>query len=438
MKELSSRQCVCITCILGFAVRAFCAPVALVSVSGRDAYFVMAMQGLLDLLLLALIVIAVKKSPDEDVFECVTRVCGAVIGKIFCAVVALVTLFSANLAVWQTMLFFGTSSYERFTPWLMVLLTLAFLFVVARRRLRSLARLTELALPFLLICVAVLIALIAIGKIDMRNLAPFLHDKSAVLNSLSKSGAVGFSFIPAILFIGNTKIEKRFALKTGVAAVVSVALPVLFCATLSAVFAFMPTLISYGSSIGNISQYGVSGMFGRLDMIVYTVLASALTLYTAFAFYTSATALSRLCKAKISVFIILAELLTVYSAQIWLPFGTMETLCFSFVSSVTYTVCTVVVVFVAVLCAIIRARKTGGEKGGKNTGIIEKVGNAREGKARDRTNVRLFKSVRERLTVSAKFEKAFTGSKDALGISQSLNALCKDASDKRSGDKNAT
>lgn len=265
-KQSTTAQAVAIVFILAFATKMFLLPVYLIRSTGRDGYIAVAINGAIDLISLGLALIAMKLSPDKDIFELLVSAIGNVGAKIAVALFGLFLFFKINLAASEILTFYSDNVFSDFDTVIMTIVLVIFLVAVGSHTLRSVARLNELLVPLILTCVVILITIVAVTGFDLSNIFPAMRNRPAFGDSLLRHASWLGDFTPLVLFIGRTKMKKHGGLIIAASGVVGTAIAVFFALVMCAAFGNVNNLADSSTNISNILQYSLGNVYGRIDL----------------------------------------------------------------------------------------------------------------------------------------------------------------------------
>ncbi|MCH5155799.1 MAG: GerAB/ArcD/ProY family transporter [Clostridiales bacterium] len=366
-KQTTGKQLVAIIFILSLATKMFMLPVFLIQETGRDGYIVLALYGAFDLLTLVPIIIAVRMA-DVDMFELLSSVLGRVGAKITVGVFWLFLFFKLNMSVSEILTFYNTNILTEFDTSMMLIVLLVFLAAVGTHTLRALSRLNEILAPVIVVCLAVLVAIVLMTRFDFANILPAVADGKRFSSALVKHPAWVGDFAPLLLFVGRTKTKKRtwcFAAGSGV---IGTSVAVFFAIAMSAAFGNVPELVDATTNISNILQFSVGNVYGRIDMFSSVLWSVSVFIEAGLFFYATARCASFVIGKSAHFIISIGNCVMVYIVQI---FAFTDPMYFSV--TVTSYVCAIGTAAVAVImpclvivCAAVYKRQKRLSKVGEN------------------------------------------------------------------------
>lgn len=284
-KQATSRQLIAIVFILALATKMFLLPISLIQSIGRDAYIALAIGGGIDLLTLGLLIATIKLSPDVDFFELLKRAFGNVGARIFVAFVALFLFFKLNISTAESLTFYADNVFADFDTSLMIIVLLIFLTAAACHTLRALSRLNELLTPIIILCLALLAAIVIMTGFDLANILPAMRAPKSFATDAMRHAAWLGDFTPLLLFIGRTRIKKHTAVFTATSGVVGTATAVFFSIVMCAAFGNVPVLADTSTNLSSILQYSIGNVYGRIDLFSSVLWSISAFIETALFFY---------------------------------------------------------------------------------------------------------------------------------------------------------
>ena len=353
-KQTTGKQLVAIVFILSMATKMFLLPIFLIQATGRDGYIILSVYGAFDLITLIPMLITIRIC-DVDIFEVLSSVLGRVGAKITVAVIWLFLFFKLNTAISEILTFYGTNVLSDFNTSMMLVVLLVFLAATGTHTLRSLSRLNEITVPVIVLCLAVLVAIVTMTGFDLANIFPAVADKKMFSVALVKHPAWVGDFTPLLLFIGRTKTKKHtwcFAAGSGV---IGTAIAVFFAIALSAAFGNVPMYVDASTNISNILQFSVGNVYGRLDMFSSILWGVSVFVEAALFFYATCRCASFVVGKPAHFVISLSTCVMVYVVQV---FALTDPMIFSV--TVTSQACAIVtpvlaaaLPILALVCALI-------------------------------------------------------------------------------------
>ena len=315
-KQTTGKQLVAVIFILALATKMFLLPIFLIQATGRDGYIILSIYGAFDLITLVPMLITIRMC-DVDIFELLSTVLGKLGAKITVAVIWLFLLFKLNTAVSEILTFYGTNVLSDFNTSMMLVVLLAFLAATGAHTLRALSRLNEILVPVIVVCLAVLVAIVIMTGFDLCNIFPAVADKQGFSSALVKHPAWVGDFTPLLLFIGRTKTKKHtwcFAAGSGV---IGTATAVFFAIALSAAFGNVPMYVDASTNISNILQFSVGNVYGRLDMFSSILWSVSVFIEAALFFYATCRCASFVIGKPAHLIISLSTCVIVYVVQVF-------------------------------------------------------------------------------------------------------------------------
>lgn len=315
-KQVTGKQLVAIIFILAMATKIFLLPIFLIQSAGRDGYIILSVYGAFELVTLVPMLIAIRIC-DVDLFELLSSVLGAVGAKIAVGIIGLFLFFKLNTAIAEILMFYGTNVLSDFDTSMMSIVLLVFLAATGAHTLRALSRLNELLAPIIVVCLAVLIAIVLLTGFDLANIFPAVRDKASFVTALGKHPAWVGDFTPLVLFIGRTKTKKFTNCFAAGSAVIGTAISVFFAIALSAAFGNVPVYVDATTNISNILQFSVGNVYGRIDMFSSILWSVSVFIEAALFFYATCRCVAFVVGRPKHLIISLCTCVAVYIVQVF-------------------------------------------------------------------------------------------------------------------------
>ncbi|MCM1367791.1 MAG: spore germination protein [Roseburia sp.] len=368
-KQATSKQLIAVVFILALATNMFLLPIFLIKATGRDAYIAIAAGCIFDLLCLFITLVAMKRSPDCDLFTLLESVIGKIGAKIVVALTGLFMFFKLNIAVAETLTFYTDNVFADFDVAVMIIVLLLFLATVASHTLRAFCRLNEFLTPIIIVCVAILAAIVIMTGFDLANIFPALRTPQEFTHSAVRHSAWIGDFMPLLLFLGRTGMKKRTCLFAAASGTIGAAVSVFFSLVLCAAFGNVSTLVDSSTNLSSILQFSIGNVYGRIDLFSSILWSISAFLEAALFFYAVCRCVSYVIGKYRHFYIALAVGAALYFTQV---FAFTDPTIFSLVAtsvavSVIVPTFSFVVPALALVCAIIKGRRDKRE----NTRLIE-------------------------------------------------------------------
>lgn len=362
-KQATGKQLVAIIFILALATKMFLLPIFLIRSTGRDAYIIISVFCAFDLVTLGITLIAMRIA-DTDIFELLSGVLGKVGSKIAVGMIGLFLFFKLNMSVAEILSFYGSNVFTDFDTSIMIIVLLAFFSAVGIHTLRALCRLNELLVPVIVVCLAVLVAIVAMTGFDLANIFPAVRNGKEFSSGIVRYSSWVGDFTPLVLFIGRTKTKKHTAVFATVSGVLGSAVAVFFALVLSAAFGNTRSLVDSTTNLSNILQFTVGNVYGRLDMFSSILWSVSVFVEAALFFYSVCRCFAFIVEKNANFAISVSLSGAMYIAQV---FALVDPTVFSAV--VTSPVCciavpilTLSVPVLALVCAAVTKKRGAGEK----------------------------------------------------------------------------
>lgn len=363
-KQATGKQLTAIIFILALATKMFLLPIFLIQATGRDAYIAMAIGGAFDLVTLGVMIAAICLSGERNIFELMTALFGKVAAKIITEFFALFMFFKLNICVAESLLFYADNVFTDFSIAVLIFVLLFFFVAVGKHTLRALCRLNEIVIPIVVVCLAILIAIVLMTGFDLANIFPALRDPAGFKSGLYRHSAWTGDFTPLILFIGRTKTKKYTGFFAAASGALGLCVAVFFALVMSAAFGNAPVLVDTSTNLSSILQFSIGNVYGRIDMFSSVLWSVSVFIESALFFYATCRCVAFVIGKNAHVVISLCVCVLLYFSQVF--FMSDQTI-FSFV--VTSEVCSIATpVFAAAipvlaLACVLTDRKKSGDGG---------------------------------------------------------------------------
>lgn len=363
IKQASGKQFVVVVFVLSLATKMFLLPIYLIQETGRDGYLVLTACVSLDLVTLGISLCAMWLSRDTDFFTLLESVLGKVGAKMTVAAVALFLFFKLNIATAETVTFYSDNVFADFDVAIMIIVLLVFLVAVARHTLRALCRLNELVTPLIAVGVIVLVVIVVMTGFDPANVFPAAHTPAKVGNGFVRHAAWVGDFMPLMMFVGRTELKKRTLPLAAASGVIGTAVPVFFAVVLCSAFGNIPTFVDSSTNIANILQFSLGNVYGRIDLFSSVLWSVSAFVETALFFYATCRCVSYVIGKPAHFAVGLGACLALYFTQV---FAMTDPTIFSAImsnvaASITTMAFTVAVPTLALVCAAVKRKRSGGE-----------------------------------------------------------------------------
>ncbi len=368
-KQATSRQLISIVFILALATKMFLLPISLIQSIGRDAYIALAIGGGIDLITLGLLIATIKLSPDVDFFELLKRAFGKVGAKIFVAFVALFLFFKLNISTTESLTFYSDNVFADFDTSLMIIVLLIFLTAAACHTLRALSRLNELLTPIIILCLALLAAIVVMTGFDLANILPAMRAPKSFAADAARHAAWLGDFTPLLLFIGRTRTKKHTAAFTAASGVIGTATAVFFSIVMCAAFGNVSVLADTSTNLSSILQYSIGNVYGRIDLFSSVLWSISAFIETALFFYATCRCVAFVIGKNSHMPIAVGVCVALYFTQVY---AMTDPTVFSLIVT-SYAASAITLAFavgiptVALVCAVIAHKKDGNGKPASET-----------------------------------------------------------------------
>lgn len=356
-KQLSTKQLIVFCIITAMASRMFMLPVMLLRIAGRDSIIVMAVHIMIELAILAILLIAISKGKDADLFDALTKLFKKTGARVFYIVLALYFFVRLLFCLTQVELYYRYTVFENFNWKIMIIPILALCVSVAVKQRRTIGRVNELSLPIIAIAAIALLIVSAVSKFDLANVLPLLAPNNTVKAGFFKTGIFMGDFIPVLMFMGNTENKsKKFekpAVSTMICALISSLIALMACYIMCCAFGNMPHLTHYGTSFANVNEYGLVQGLGRLDMVIYTVWTIAPILSCVTLFWCVVTVFARAIGVRKRLVVSLITAVAVYFSTVLISSEALLALEMSYAVSAVMGIMSIIIPIIALIASII-------------------------------------------------------------------------------------
>jgi len=283
-------------------------PAFLMASSGRDGYLTLLVMMLLELMIVALIMLSIKRT-DKSFFELLDKGLGKTGGRIV-AIVMLVAMFVKILLVITVIRIFFNSIFEQnLRDWLSIAAVCFLMFFIASKSLRGIGRMGEIIFP---LCVFASLALIFLSFRNFKplNLLPVLHNGySSIFSSLWIYPLWFLDIAIMVIFIGQVKGrvlvqggagDKKHLMKAGlIAAGAAVILTMLLSLVLFMNFGDAAHLLDYRTNVSGLMLFSrASYRYGRYDIPLFCLFILSLFIVLGLFFFSFTRHVSYVIKAK--------------------------------------------------------------------------------------------------------------------------------------------
>jgi len=210
--SINPRQLAICAFLLIVATKFFALPILLMQIGGRMGWIVLATFLLLEVLILFIFIFCSIKQPKKDVFELIENALGKVVSKTVFTALLLLIVLRVLLHFINIGHFVSVELISGMPSWI-TLLPLALLLVVfGTSSLRSIARLSEVAIFFIVPAIALVIFLVA-KTANTVNFLPFLGGGGDATGAFTKLAFLFFDVMGLFIIVGKVKpFERKIAL----------------------------------------------------------------------------------------------------------------------------------------------------------------------------------------------------------------------------------
>ena len=300
MKEISAHQFILLSIFLLLSTKILTFQPIVYEFAKKDAFWSILLGAIVDIIILFLVVLLLKKNQNITFFELLQKIFGKIVAKIFLAIMFVFILFKIVYLAEETFSFFVKFLYEDLNLWIYILPMAFVCGYFSIKGITTISRTIEIFYIFVLIGI-VLCALPSIEGINFDYIMPFFE------NGLSQTfhGLVPQIFyrgngLILLLFMGKIKFSNHFVLKFMSAKVFATILLLLI--TLLFYLVYGPSTVYVEFALSDLPQYNpfVSDL-GRLNWLSVIVCVIALILTTSVMLYCLSLIIRLLCNFKRSL-----------------------------------------------------------------------------------------------------------------------------------------
>lgn len=279
MDRVKFRQFMCLTFLVGLAMKMFMLPVLVMRVCGRDSFLVFIIAITADLVLLAFVAAVMHLAGDNTFFDLLSRAFGVIAAKIIVAVVAAFYLLKLYMILADITIFFSSSVFDMEISYLHLLPLIALFGYFAYKPLSATGRLSELFTPIVVVSM-ILLALLTVPEVDFAGLMPQLAEGwDGIIKGLFSFTLWFGDFTVLLVLVGKTDNAGKKCYFALIPAIIGGVLLMVFATVLFASYGDMPEVLTYGHNISNMTQYSVgSYKVGRFDLIIFCLWLMAVLL----------------------------------------------------------------------------------------------------------------------------------------------------------------
>lgn len=362
-KQATGGQLIAIIFILSLATKMFLLPIYLIRSTGRDGYIALAIYSACELVTLGVLLAAICLGGDKNIFELMSETFGKGAARVIAGLFAVYMFFKLNICASESLLFYADNVFSDFDIPVLILVLLFFLAAVGKHTLRALCRLNEVLIPIVVVCLAILIAIVVMTGVDVANILPSLRDPAAFKSGLFHHTAWIGDFSPLIMFIGRTKTKKLTGVLGAASGVIGSCVALFFAVVMSAAFGNAPYLVDTGTNLASILQFAIGNVYGRIDMFSSVLWSVSVFIESALFFYATCRCVAFAVGKNAHMVISIAVCALLYISQVFVMtdqtlFSVVVT---SYACSIAVPVFAFAVAAVAIVCVCADRYKTRGK-----------------------------------------------------------------------------
>ena len=273
MKSITSRQFIFITLFLMLSTKVLTIHPLVFEYAGKDAFWSILFGMFIDLLMLVLVVILLKRNKDTTFFKLLKKTFGCVIAKILLVILFVFITLKSIFLYQETYSFFLQILYTEIPPFMYVVPALFVTGYFAVKGIKTISRTMEVFAVFILIGMLVC-ASTALNGSGLENITPFFENGiEPSLNGLLYQMFYRGNAVILLCFMGKIDFSKHFDLKlylfTIIMSLLIVGISLLFY------MVYGPSVKYVEFTLADLPQYDpfVSdlGRFNWLSVVVCTV-----------------------------------------------------------------------------------------------------------------------------------------------------------------------
>lgn len=207
-KILTSRQTAMLLFISVISLKFLVFPALISNYSKRDSYVVVFLFLSLELLVMFLVLLFIKKYPNLTFKEVLTNTFGEIFAKAVYFILFAYFLMKTLFLIKETHNYFLEAIFDELPWWYFIIPLLIFLSYIMSKSLNSLARSVELLFWFIVVSIGVSVVA-PLYSIDLLNIFPiFENGFSPIVTAMFYSVFSFGDYLLLILFMGRIKFEK--------------------------------------------------------------------------------------------------------------------------------------------------------------------------------------------------------------------------------------
>ena len=208
MKSLTGRQVVMMFCLSVISLKFLFFPAIVARYALNDTYISVFFGLMIDLAIIVLICVVIKKNPNLSFKQLLIENLGKVVFYLVYSVMLVYVLFKALLAIKEVHHYFLEFLYDDFS-WLWFMLPIMLLLgYISAKSLRSMGRTVELLFVFIAIGVLITVV-IPIKDIHLEYLSPFFSNTKGIFEGLFHTVFVYADWIIIVLVMGDFNVNKN-------------------------------------------------------------------------------------------------------------------------------------------------------------------------------------------------------------------------------------
>lgn len=209
MQKITTNQYILLAVFCILTSKIMTMPAVIYSYAGKDAVFSVALNLMIDILLVILITVLVKKYPNTTFFELMTKKFGKIITCIINTALTVFILYKAAFLFQETLAFFNLTLYENYSFWLLLIPSLLTILYISYKGINAIGRSIDIYWFFVFFAVIVVLV-ISIMRVDFQSNLPYFENGiSPILNGSMHSYIYTGNPLLLLFFIGKIELKPK-------------------------------------------------------------------------------------------------------------------------------------------------------------------------------------------------------------------------------------
>lgn len=268
-KSINAHQAFYLLLIMSVMFKVISLPACLIEMAGRDAWIVVLMYLIIDIIGLFAIYWFIKLSPDKTAFEVLEKTLGRTLATIIYLFAGLFALARILPLILKTEAYIQNNIYS-YMDWkffsLPILITCAY---CAYKGLRSISRIIELLGIGILATMIIAIFSISFSTDFTNNLPVLEHGFGPVFKTFEKYIFFTGDYLSFLLFAGQIKFTKSLKRSFILAALLSFLIIIIYNLAFYGFYGDIAVIQKHGHALADMSQYMLGNeSIARLDFVL--------------------------------------------------------------------------------------------------------------------------------------------------------------------------